>query len=110
VLPIFGKSGIIKFSKVLHECPVLYVGVTCPLEELRRREKERGERQYEFQKGFGIGLSESQLPSMASQDEYDIIVDTYANSSEECADKIIEMLSYPEKFTAFNNFNLQRTE
>ena len=102
IVPV-GKSYIIEqFSKAFHECPVLYVGVTCPLEELRRREKGRGDRR--------IGLSESQIASMASQDEYDITVDTYANSSEECADNIIKLLDYPEKFTAFNNFLLQRTE
>jgi len=80
--------------EVLHEYPVLFVHVTCPLEELRRREKERGDR--------GIGQAEAQLPRLNPQDNtYDITVDTHANSSEECADKIIEILNYPEKFTAF---------
>ena len=97
-----GKSCIIEqFAQAFHECPVLYVGVTCPVEELRRRAKERGDRR--------SGLGESQLASMSSPDEYDIIVDTYANSTEECADKIIEILDCPEKFKAFNNFWLQRT-
>ena len=80
--------------KVLHEYPVLFVHVICPLEELRRREKERGDR--------GIGQAEGQLPNLCPQDNtYDITIDTFANSTEECADKIIEMLDYPEKFTAF---------
>jgi len=73
----------------------LYVGVFCPLEELRRREKERGNRE--------IGLAESQLDDMFPQDKYDITVDTFTNTAEECADKIIELLSYPDKFTSFKN-------
>ena len=74
---------------LLHEYPVLFVHVTCPLEELRRREKERG--------GY-IGYCESQLSYLTPQDTYDITVDT---SKKDCTDKIIEMLDYPEKFTAF---------
>ncbi|MCL2813602.1 MAG: chloramphenicol phosphotransferase CPT family protein [Oscillospiraceae bacterium] len=83
------------FTKILYENPVLYVNVFCPIEELRRREKERGDRQ--------IGLAESQLDEMFPQAEYDITVDTFNNTPEECADKIIELLDYPEKFTAFRN-------
>jgi chloramphenicol 3-O-phosphotransferase len=80
--------------KLLHDYDVLFVHVVCSsLDELRRREKERGDR--------GIGQGESQLAILDPQDTYDITVDTFANSKEECADKIIELLNYPEKFTAF---------
>jgi len=80
--------------KLLHDYPVLFVHVVCSsLEELRRREKERGDR--------GIGQGESQLAELNPQDTYDITVDTFANSAEDCADQIIEMLNCPEKFTAF---------
>jgi len=79
---------------LLHDYSVLFVHVVCSsLEELRRREKERGDR--------GIGQGESQLAELNPQDTYDITVDTYANSTEDCADKIIELLDFPEKFTAF---------
>jgi chloramphenicol 3-O-phosphotransferase len=81
---------------LLHDYPVLFVHVVCSdLEELRRRETERGDR--------GIGQGESQLAELNPQDTYDITVDTYSSTTEECADKIIEMLNYPEKFTAFKN-------
>jgi len=73
------------FAKMLRKCPVLYVNVTCPLEELRRREQERGDRQ--------IGLGESQLAGLSPQDKYDITVDTHNSSIEECADQIIEMMN-----------------
>lgn len=79
--------------EILHGYPVLFVHVICPLEELRRREKERGDRD--------IGQGESQLAQLNPQDTYDITVDTYGSSKEECADKIIELLGCPEKFTAF---------
>jgi chloramphenicol 3-O phosphotransferase len=79
--------------ELLRDYPILFVHVTCPVEELRRREKERGDRD--------IGLGESLLLELNPQDMYDITVDTYNRTKEECADKIIELLNYPEKFTAF---------
>ena len=89
--------------KLLHDYSVLFVHVICgSLEELRRREKERGDR--------GIGQGESQLSQLTPQDTYDITVDTYINTKEECAGKIIEMLNYPEKFTAFKTLWLQHAE
>ena len=78
---------------LLHDYPVLFVHVTCPLEELRRREKERGDR--------FIGQAEEQLPQLCPQDTYDITMDTSVNSVDECGDRIIEQLNCPEKNTAF---------
>lgn len=77
---------------LLHEYPVLFVHVICPLDELRRREKGRGDRD--------IGQSESQLSELNPQDTYDITVDTHNNSIHECADIIIELLYKPEQFRA----------
>jgi len=71
------------FAKLLCESRVLYVNVFCPIDELRRREKERGDRE--------TGLAESQLASMFPQDKYDITVDTFINTPEECADRIIAL-------------------
>ena len=102
---VFLKEGYDRLGecvKLLHEYSALFVHVTCPIDELRRREKERGDR--------GIGQGESQLAILDPQDTYDIMVDTYNNSKEECADKIIELLRYPEKFKAFKTLWSQRTE
>jgi chloramphenicol 3-O phosphotransferase len=88
--------------KILHEYPVLFVHVTCPIEELRRREKERGDR--------GIGQGESQLSRLCPKDTYDITLDTHNTSKEDCANKIIELLEHPEKHTAFKTLWSQRTE
>jgi len=73
-----------KFADMLRKRPVLYVNVTCPLEELRRREQARGDRQ--------VGLGESQLAGLSPQRTYDIIVDTHNSTIEECADRIMKML------------------
>ena len=92
------KVGLKEWVELLHDYPVLFVHVTCPLEELRRREKERGNRD--------IGQGESQLTDLNPQDTYDITVDT---TKDECVDKIIEALNYPENFTAFKTLWSQRT-
>ena len=86
-----------KCVEILHEYPVLFVHVTCPLEEHLRRAKERGVN--------SEGIL-GQLPLVIPQDIYDLTIDT---TEEECADKIIEMLDYPEKFTAFKTLWEQRT-
>jgi len=83
-----------KMLEILHNYPAIFVQVTCPLEELQRREKERGDRE--------IGLAERQLPDLYPQDKtYDITVDTHINTTEECANKIIALLDNPDNFQAF---------
>jgi chloramphenicol 3-O phosphotransferase len=78
---------------LLHTYPVLFVHVKCPVEELRRREKERGDRK--------IGDAEDMISTLVPKDTYDITVDTFISPAEECADKIIELVNNPDKFTAF---------
>ena len=79
--------------ELLHDYPVLFVHVTCPVAELRRREENRGDRD--------IGQGESQLAMLTPQDIYDITANTHDDSTEVCADKIIKALSSPDKFSAF---------
>ena len=84
-----------KTVELLHNYPVLSVHVICPLEELQRREKERGDRE--------IGLAEFQLPILYPLDNtYDVTVDTHINTTENCADKIIALLDNSDNFQAFN--------
>jgi chloramphenicol 3-O phosphotransferase len=82
--------------------PVLFVHVTCPLEELRRREKERGDRP--------IGWGESLLFKLDPQDMYDISIDTYNNTKEECADRIIEVMGDMDKYTSFKTLWLKQNK
>ena len=94
VLLTVQKNDLLReFVKALHDYPVLFVHVTCPVEELRRREKERGDRR--------IGQGEEQLATLYPQDTYDITVDTFRESKEDCADRIIALLDSPEEHTAF---------
>lgn len=88
--------------EMLHEYPVLYVHVTCPLEELHRREEERFNRHIEKSEHLNTEISASDI--------YDITVDTYQNTKEECADKIIELLGCPENLTAFKTLWSQQTQ
>lgn len=55
--------------EILNDYPVLFVGVHCPLTELEKREKDRGDRT--------IGQAKAQLNYVNQQGEvYDIEVDT----------------------------------
>ena len=83
--------------ELLHSHPVLFVHVTCPLHELRRRERERGDR--------GIGQAESQLSELEPQDTYDVTVDTFHQTAEECALRIKAAVACPEKFAAFRTLH-----
>ena len=88
---------------ILHDYPVLFVHVTCSLEELRRREKERGDRT--------IGQAEEQLSILLPLDNtYDVTVDTHMDTKEKCADKIIERLDCHNNDTAFKILWKQRNK
>jgi chloramphenicol 3-O phosphotransferase len=71
--------------KTLADYPILFVGVHCSLEELERREKVRGDR--------NIGQAKRQLEHVHKSEIYDIEVNTFAESVEECSNKIIKMLN-----------------
>lgn len=94
-----GFKSLENCVELLHDYPLLFVHVTCPLEELRRREKERGDRH--------TGESERRLADFNSFDTYDITVNTFENTKEECADRIIELLDNPDSFKAFKTLWLQ---
>ena|GEM_PF-425431 len=78
---------------LLHAYDVVFVHVTCPLEELRRREIKRGDRVH--------GTAEYQLSRINPKDTYDITVDTMNESIESCVERIITILERTEKHTAF---------
>jgi chloramphenicol 3-O phosphotransferase len=59
---------------------LVLVGVHCPLEELERREHERGNR--------GTGRAASQFPTVHADMSYDVEVDTGTASPRECAETI----------------------
>jgi chloramphenicol 3-O phosphotransferase len=72
---------------------VIFVGVHCPLEELERRERARGDRKR--------GMARLQFDQVHAQALYDIEVDTAELSSQECAMRIIDYMNvrrYPSAF------------
>jgi len=68
---------------LLNDYPVFFIKVDCPVHELNRRELERGDRE--------IGIAEYCLGILTPKNDcdYDMIVNTYENTAEECADKIV---------------------
>ncbi len=64
------------FLPLFRSFRVVYVGVKCPLEELERREKARGDR--------AVGLARHQFSEHGFL-RYDVEVDTHEHSAEECA-------------------------
>ncbi|WP_309385948.1 chloramphenicol phosphotransferase CPT family protein [Cerasicoccus frondis] len=73
---------------------VYFVGVECPLEELERREKERGDRQ--------VGFARWQNDRVHQYGAYDLVIDTGALTPEACATKLCELLKSGTKPTAFD--------
>ena len=95
------KKGLLEECvDLLHGYPVLFVHVTCPIHELQRREKMRGDR--------SIGQAEGQLGILYPQTTYDVTVDTFNDPIEVCADKIMALLDDPTNFKAFHTLRLLR--
>jgi chloramphenicol 3-O phosphotransferase len=70
--------------EVLSEFRVYTIGLRCPLEELTRREKLRGNR--------SSGLAERQFNKVHAFFKYDLELETSSTTPEKCANKISQML------------------
>lgn len=82
----------------LEEYDVYFVGVKCPLEELERREIARGDRQ--------VGFARWQYDRVHKYGAYDLEIDTFANSPEECAHQLRDFLRSglrPQAFPRLRN-------
>jgi len=89
------KESFASLEKRLVGYPVIMVKVTCPVEEMNRRELARGDRE--------IGLAAGQANIMVPQKSYDLIVDTHERSIKDCADLIIKLLAdFNEQQSAFD--------
>lgn len=66
---------------------VVLVGVHCPLPELERRERVRGDRP--------AGLAARQFSRVHAHGDYDLVVDSGDRSSQECAREIAAFLGRP---------------
>jgi len=93
-IPDIFQEGV----ELLRDYPVLFVNVICPVEELKRRELARGDRQ--------VGQAVEQLEILESLGyDYDLVVDTHALGIEACVDKIVENL---DEYWAFKNWRFCR--
>lgn len=79
--------------ELLYDMPVTFVKVNCPLHELERRELERGDR--------NIGQAKEQLRNMSFNDIYDLEVNTYETSTEECVKTIKNEMKLENEQNAF---------
>jgi chloramphenicol 3-O-phosphotransferase len=90
-----GEGTLKDVVNILSNYPVLFIHVTCSVEELRRREKARGDRK--------IGHAESQLEYLSPKDNYDLTIDTQATTTDEAVEMIIKSLKNIDKASAFNH-------
>lgn len=94
---------VLEAEEWLRECveslaghDVLFVGVKCPLEELERRERVRGDRQ--------IGFARWQYERVHRHGGYDFELNTGVLSPEECAGQLKSLLLSGQKGEAFDRF------
>ena len=80
--------------QLLHSHPVLFVRLECPIEELERRERQRGDR--------NEGQAQAQIDRIHGHGIYDLTVDTYQQTTDDCAEMIIAAMKQPNDFSAFN--------
>ncbi len=71
------------FKVLLKDYPVFVANISCPVEELEKREIKRGNRK--------IGSAEEQLNLLETDFENSATVNNFINSNETCADKIIDL-------------------
>lgn len=83
----------------LRDYEVLFVGIKCPLEELERREKARGDRQ--------VGFARWQYERVHRFGAYDFEIDTSVNTPEEGAAQLREILLSGRKGEAFARLRKQ---
>ena len=71
-----------EFRGLLKNYPVLVVNISCPVEELKRREALRGDRK--------PGSAEEQLQLLETRFDNSITVNNFENTNEECAEMILK--------------------
>lgn len=97
---VMSPEGLDAAIGIFSGLDVLFVGVHCSLEELERREVERGDRR--------IGQAREQLEKIHKNAIYDIELDTSALSRELCVQQIVDYVRCGRKPTAFDRMRQQR--
>ena len=81
---VFERRQCIEASlHALRHLRASYVGLTCPVPVLERRERERGDRP--------LGLAGDQNSRVHADCAYDLMLDTAQSSIETCAEQVLEL-------------------
>jgi chloramphenicol 3-O phosphotransferase len=94
-----GKQLFSECLELLHDHPVLFVRVDCPLEELERRERARGDR--------NPGQARWQFEHIHGHETYDVTINTYEMTLDGCVGAILSKLAQPEQWNAFASHKTQ---
>ena len=95
-------SWLLDLADTIDGIDALCVGVYCPLEELEKREAERGDRE--------IGYARSQYDVVHTHAPYDVEVDTSEIAMDEAADRIKAALADPPQARFFERIRRTRGE
>jgi chloramphenicol 3-O phosphotransferase len=76
------KSWLDQCLQLLGDRYVLFVGLSCPLDELERRERERDSRRQ--------GFARAQIENIHQGKIYDVELDTHILSVGECVERVLE--------------------
>lgn len=90
----FEEVPCLETDRLLRKYPVLFVKAGCNLQELERRERDRGDRQ--------IGQARWQREHMHSHDIYDLKLDTFRQSADECARQTAGLLERKAQWPTFD--------
>lgn len=90
------KDWMAEIAEALDGLDVYFVKVECPLEELERRERARGDRQ--------IGFAKMQLGWVHNHGDYDACVDTFHDRVESNVEKLKQLIYSGQKPQALEHF------
>ncbi|WP_320781389.1 chloramphenicol phosphotransferase CPT family protein [Streptomyces sp. CRN 30] len=91
--PLSSPWRLLDLLDLLDPQNTVLIGVHCPLPELERRERERGDRQH--------GLAATQYDHVHAHGVHDLDIDTSLHSPAECALRIRDVLTDRPRPTAF---------
>ncbi|MFE5476404.1 chloramphenicol phosphotransferase CPT family protein [Nocardia sp. NPDC056541] len=86
---------------VMHGIDVVFVGVHCSLDELQRREQQRGDRR--------VGTAADQIHSVHAHRTYDLELDTSTDTIENCSARITAFLNLAPTHRAFDRLRAELT-
>ncbi len=90
---VIDKLWLVQCLELLGGRNVLFVGLSCPLDELERRERERDSRRQ--------GFARAQIERIHTGKIYDLELDTLELSVEQCAERVLEFYANSQP-TAFD--------